>query len=919
MKVIHTVINREQETNEVQVYIGARALKDQIGLILPTYDLLLEHIEQMRSVSLPQRQGETNNTIGIFGARGTGKTSAIYTIREELAKNEGINIMLPIIEPDNFGDNTKILGSIVGLLKDVVEQQLEAIKECHNQEDFPDYFNNCILKDRNPLLQKMNELIEYHLYTESEYRTLLIHNYDDLATHIKKSSRLLVPDIHFKQKLGALIHEIVKGQASLYSHTDPVMIFIFIDDIDLKTAKCRELVESILQYANHPNVVTILSGDYETLTESLLQALLKEEGLQHLIDQHPGSKFELNVNEMRESKLELNVKETTRTSVQSSKQISIVERKRELSHEYIKKVIPPARRHQMVNWTIDTIPNFAFGKRTLATQLEELLGEGNIFAYRENDVLNPIRNSYQIFDERPRGLVNVYYYIHQINLLKSEDSFNQLTEEDKQKKLFPVVKSLVDTIITSSTKLALQQHDFLEKCLRWGSGAENTYIDYRHIQGENGLCFLVICDLLKQQLHGIKFDQEHYYNAKQSVLMMLSVDADDRTSLDKMINLTESSSWTYRLYKAVTGIVRNTDLRTSLLLLELLSKSEFKTYYYESYLDEERDAKDRFVFVSINKLLQLSTHSELLKELVHRSHDNQDKMLSETFAFLRDISTTTSEYSSTERIFLRILKRFDKTESNDNEKRQLFVNTFAYIMKQAEKNEPIGKVDLREAYIETRTKYDRQIHFIKGLISDILEGKALDERAIRNMNKIIDALGGALYRQTTGNLNVKLQISKRFISVWNEFHAGYDGQDNNSRYAQTKIAVKKLWENGMVEFYQYIDIYKKIRALANNNKVRFGRQEANKLLAALKQEVRFNTDLFEQGQSQLLYQVGTYIQYASSEVKEDADFERMKEIMKQRLDIAYEEAKKELEHDLEQIGLTLQDEELNEPGDGNDR
>lgn len=54
-------------------------------------------------------------------------------------------------------------------------------------------------------------------------------------------------------------------------------------------------------------------------------------------------------------------------------------------------------------------------------------------------------------------------------------------------------------------------------------------------------------------------------------------------------------------------------------------------------------------------------------------------------------------------------------------------------------------------------------------------------------------------------------------------------------------------------------------------------------------------------------------------MKEDADFERMKEIMKQRLDIAYEEAKKELEHDLEQIGLTLQDEELNEPGDGNDR
>ncbi|WP_435164467.1 hypothetical protein [Paenibacillus glycanilyticus] len=914
--------HHEQETNEDQVYIGARALRDQIGLILPTYELLLEQIEQMRSISRSQRQGETNNTIGILGERGTGKTSAIYTIREELAKNDGVNIMLPIIEPDNFGDNTKILGSIVGLLKDVVEQQLEAIKDCPNQNDFPDYFNNCILKDHNPLRQKINELIEYHLYTESEYRTLLIHNYDDLATHIKKSSRLLVPDIHFKQKLRALIDEIVKGQLSLYKQTDPVMIFIFIDDIDLKTTKCRELIDSILQYANHPNVVTILSGDYETLTESLLQALLKEDGLQHLIDLEPGPKLELNVTELHNSKLELNVKELHQTAMQISKPLSIVDRKRLLSYEYIKKVIPPARRHQMVNWTIDTIPNFAFGKRTLANQLEELLGEGNIFSYNENDVLIPIRNSYQIFDERPRGLVNVYYYIYQINLLKSQDSFNQLTEEEKQKKLFPVVKSLLETIITSSTKLALQQRKFLEECLRWGSAADNTFINYSHIpsniQSDNQLCFLVICELLKQQLHGIGFDQEHYNNAKRSILMMLSIHKDDRTSVDKIREFTiDSSYWTYRLYRVVAGIVRNTDLRTGLLLLELLSKSEFKTYYYAHYLDDNRDAKDQFVFNSINKLLQLSTHTNLLKDLVHRLHDNQDKMLSDTFAFLRDISTTTSEYSLTEKIFWPILKGFDKNENDDDKKRQLFVNTFAYIMKQEENNEPVGLVDLREDYNGSHTKYYRQIRFIKGLVSNLSEGKALDERAIRNINKIIDALGGELYRQTTGNLNVKLQTSKKFISAWNEFLNGPDGEDENSRYARAKTEVKNIYKQGIVQFYQYTVIYQKIRKLADNNKIRYGKQEANNLLAALKQEVRFNTELFEQGQSQLFYQVGYYIQH-TSKARADADYERIKETMKQRLDSAYEEAKKELVHDLEQIGLTLQDEEMNEPGDSND-
>src|SRR3546814_6504910 len=41
---------------------------------------------------------------------------------------------------------------------------------------------------------------------------------------------------------------------------------------------------------------------------------------------------------------------------------TILERKRELSHEYLKKIIPPARRHQLVNWNLETIPQFAFGK-----------------------------------------------------------------------------------------------------------------------------------------------------------------------------------------------------------------------------------------------------------------------------------------------------------------------------------------------------------------------------------------------------------------------------------------------------------------------------------------------------------------------------------------------------------------------------
>ena len=81
------------------------------------------------------------------------------------------------------------MGSIVGLLKKAAEKQIKLIKDAANHkrsiDAFESYFNKGIFIPGNPLQQQLNDLIEYHLYTESEYRNLLVHTYDDLATHIK--------------------------------------------------------------------------------------------------------------------------------------------------------------------------------------------------------------------------------------------------------------------------------------------------------------------------------------------------------------------------------------------------------------------------------------------------------------------------------------------------------------------------------------------------------------------------------------------------------------------------------------------------------------------------------------------------------------------------------------------------------------
>lgn len=282
----------DKQTDE-QVFIGARSLeKGQIYKIMPTYDSLLSHIEQIRDSAASSRnhtskgKKDINNTIGIFGERGTGKTSALYTVEAHLLEEKRWkqNIVLPLIEPDNFGENTKIMGSIVGLLEKKATELLSQFEKNNASinPELKDFYNNCILKQHNELRQKIDELIEYHLYTENEYRKMLTQHYDDLAAHIKKSSRLLIPDIEFKKRLNACIDTLCVTQKQLYELEQEVLLFIFIDDIDLKTSKYRELVSSLLQYTDHPNVVTILSGDYDIFSESLTLMLLADEKLGNL-------------------------------------------------------------------------------------------------------------------------------------------------------------------------------------------------------------------------------------------------------------------------------------------------------------------------------------------------------------------------------------------------------------------------------------------------------------------------------------------------------------------------------------------------------------------------------------------------------------------------------------------------------------
>ena len=86
-------------------------------------------------------------------------------------------------------------------------------------------------------------------------------------------------------------------------------------------------------------------------------------------------------------------------------------------------------------------------------------------------------------DKTPRGLVNVYYHVHQINLMKQEETFKSMNVKEQNEKLFKSVKSLIDTILSSSVLVERQRH-FLENILLWGSTAENTQINYAKLESD---------------------------------------------------------------------------------------------------------------------------------------------------------------------------------------------------------------------------------------------------------------------------------------------------------------------------------------------------------------------------------------------------------------------------------------------------
>ncbi|CAM4150238.1 P-loop NTPase fold protein [Saccharibacillus endophyticus] len=941
--------NENHSKKQPDVRIGARDLKEQVYKIIPTYDLLLEQLKEIEnsatyySVYRNNEQNQKdrqdfNNTIGIFGPRGTGKSSVLYTLQAKLSERK-TNILLPLIEPDNFGENTKIIGSIVGLLCEEGKSLLKALKKQQAFHEDPNpYFNNGILKPNNPLKQIIDETIEYHLYTERQYRDIIGQNYADFATHIRKSERVLIPDIEFKKKLMTLINTIIEVKHFLVKQEpcqdekegnkvqtdEAILIYIFIDDIDLKTSKTRELMDALMQYTNHPNIVTVLSGDYEILTESLTLALLKDEPLQQL-----GLTA---ISSLKRFKGKL---EDLESEGVSNEAMTILERKTGLAHEYIKKIIPPARRHQLIKWNEKTIPNFAFGEVTLADQLAEALGEWSVFGYpveeqeQKSPTIKANSRGYIIFDERPRGIVNAYYHLNQ--LVKTKNNKNK-----DVKKYFQLVKAFVDTLILSNNKLSLYQGFIYESFLIWGSDETNSVIKYEilnELETQTAttndhyylrMALYTIAELVTALLPQMTKDSNHYFGWRKQVMDNVLSEPETIQKLNEQEKnkeaikeqyivsnyLNRNQYAEYRLFFLLESLAVFSDPTIAAIFAESVVDFVRPEFYYRTRWDaSDAQSKDENAIRAIHELLlkekKLRKYKKdlkesvafperaLIQELYYQAYYAQDlfrkSLANFSINLMESLCAETAESVKAERQFDLVMQVWnskmsefsytdrEKQKGNTNfglqAKRTLFLNTIVEL-----KKSPLVYAKFRETSAHA------------GKLLNTINAEISSKGSLLGLPESLFFMVESRMKKFSSDLIQKLFDQELFIDLSamnkkesDDFLNAYSGV-TYTRYDEAKAIYSQIANKEKVTFLSYYKALEKIESLAQNNRVYYGRTDANKFLPELRNGAKLS-NAFSRQESFTIQQYSLYVQASESEVNIVA-YEEAKEFISEELRFA---------------------------------
>lgn len=495
------------------VRIGARHLTDEeIKDTLPTYDKLLEQIEDIRlqlkeNESLGQDlsfvQEQTTNNIAVLGARGSGKSSVLKTLYYDLSKDQNTcNLLLPPIIPENMEKHMTLMSCVLGLLKPMVEQFAQKYK--NQSEPCP--------HRKSDLEKQYNRLLETYLRLQEPYQKISVQQYSTESEYLRTMAEVFEASngliLDFKKFISLLLSE----YAQSHNGKQP-LLFIFIDDIDLSAYRCADLVKTLLTYLAHPAIVTVLAGDITIFGEALTLNFLRQEEI-------------LGKNAMKESYL---------VEKLSDGEGNLLERKKNLAYDYLKKVLPPTYRHNAMVWSLENRAGFcpkgllkeadqeSRSVFTLEQQLQTLeksiplLERCFCTVEIEGTVYRP-KMLYHLFDSTARGLVNAYSALQQFIENQQDGTFRE--------------KNLLEALISSNYQLNTYKDLLLMSVIHFGADAESSHVYFDNFinwleklkqqpDAPSQFRLFVFLDFAARLLNDKEvFESDSYHNAKSKALLL---------------------------------------------------------------------------------------------------------------------------------------------------------------------------------------------------------------------------------------------------------------------------------------------------------------------------------------------------------------------------------------------------------------
>lgn len=278
--------------------VGIKILTDaQLENVLPTYENLFDKIEVCRNVAKEvirdrERHYQYNfmydNVFSILGKRGTGKTSVAFTLQERIQdpetkkdKEKAEDIVLPLIIPEVIPENCTVLGWLLAIVREEIEELEKKISEYENRNNLEKCWNGCNLSNKLnkeslllAQLDNMNQLLHagnYNPGNEQSYYKAINNSVIQAGDYYKFAKEIACLWDAWVQRIQ--YYALLKGEEK----PTPLIYFIF-DDVDLSPEKIDEILSVIIKYLSHPNIIVITTADEKLFLEVIKNKLDRDIG-----------------------------------------------------------------------------------------------------------------------------------------------------------------------------------------------------------------------------------------------------------------------------------------------------------------------------------------------------------------------------------------------------------------------------------------------------------------------------------------------------------------------------------------------------------------------------------------------------------------------------------------------------------------